>query len=79
MTRTNADYTRTNADKNTNYSRIKNELNTNNKTRINHELDELDTNGVIREKFAAIRDKFVDKNIESLRKSAFSLRKSAFK
>jgi P-type Mg2+ transporter len=78
-TRTNADLTRTNADKNTNYSRIKNELNTNNKTRINHELDELDTNGVIREKFAAIRDKFVDntirdkfvdKNIESLRKSA---------
>jgi Mg2+-importing ATPase len=78
-TRTNADLTRTNADKNTNYSRIKNELNTNNKTRINHELDELDTNGVIHEKFAAIRDKFVDntirdkfvdKNIESLRKSA---------
>jgi magnesium-transporting ATPase (P-type) len=85
-TRTNADLTRTNADKNTNYSRIKNELNTNNKTRINHELDELDTNGVIREKFAAIRDKFVDntirdkfvdKNIESPRKSASSLRESA--
>ena len=55
MTRTYADYTRTNADKNTNYSRIKNELNTNN----------------IRDEFDTIRDKFVDKNIESLRKSAF--------
>jgi UDP-N-acetylmuramate--alanine ligase len=53
--------TRTNANKNTNYSRIKNELNT------NKICDEFDT----------IRDKFVGKNIESLRKSAFSLRKSA--
>ncbi len=54
LTRTDADYTRTNADK----------------TRIRHELNELDTNGVIRDEFDTIRDKFVDKNIESLRESA---------
>ncbi len=52
---------RTDADKNTNYSRIKNELNTNN----------------IRDEFDTIRDKFVGKNIESLRESASSLRESA--
>jgi sugar fermentation stimulation protein A len=34
----NAGFTQTNANKNTNYSRIKNELDTNNKTQINHEL-----------------------------------------
>jgi tRNA dimethylallyltransferase len=60
--RTYADFTLTNADRNTNYSRIKNELKTNK----------------IRDEFDTIRDKFVGKNIESLRKSASSLRKSAF-
>jgi pimeloyl-ACP methyl ester carboxylesterase len=60
LTRTYADFTRlpadkagTDADKDTNYSRIKNELNTNN----------------IRDEFDTIRDKFVGKNIESLRES----------
>jgi pimeloyl-ACP methyl ester carboxylesterase len=61
LTRTYADYTRTNADKNTNYSRIKNELNANN----------------IRDEFDTIHDKFVGKNIESLRESASSLSESA--
>jgi hypothetical protein len=55
-----ADSTQINADiyLNINVSLIK-RINHELKTRMSHELDELNANGIIREKLVKIRDKFV--------------------